>query len=85
MTNMLTNPSRLRKSRARIETRFKWFGRIAIGISLTFLFVMVGSIILKGKSALVSSDVAITVDLRADVVDPNDIKGNVSRGFITQR
>jgi len=73
MTNMLTNPSRLRKSRARIETRFKWFGRIAIGISLTFLFVMVGSIVLKGKSALVSSDVAIIVDLNADAVDPNDI------------
>ena len=74
MTNMLTNPSRLRKSRARAETRFKWFGRIAIGVSLTFLFVMVGSIILKGKGALVSSDVAITVGLGPDTVDPSDIQ-----------
>ncbi|MEK6204612.1 MAG: phosphate ABC transporter permease PstA, partial [Amylibacter sp.] len=63
-----------RKSRARAETRFKWFGRIAIGVSLTFLFVMVGSIILKGKGALVSSDVAITVGLGPDAVDPSDIQ-----------
>jgi phosphate transport system permease protein len=70
---MLTNHSPFRKSRARTETQFKWFGRIAIGISLIFLFVMVGSIVMKGKSALVSSDVAITVALGPDAVDPNDI------------
>lgn len=73
MTNMLTAPSPLRKSRAFAETRFKWFGRIAIGISLAFLFVMVGSITLKGKGALWTSDFAITVDLGPEEVNPNSI------------
>ncbi len=75
MTNMFTTPSRLRKARAAAERRFRWFGLIAIGISLTFLFVMVGSIILKGRGALSTSGIAIVVDLNPDNVDPNDVKG----------
>ena len=75
MTNILTTPTRLRKSRAAAESRFRWFGRIAIGLSLTFLFVMVGSIILKGKGALTSTDIAIVVDLGSEQVNPNDITG----------
>ena len=75
MTNILTTPTRLRKSRAAAESRFRWFGRIAIGLSLTFLFVMVGSIILKGKGALTSTDIAIVVDLGSEQVDPDDIVG----------
>jgi phosphate transport system permease protein len=72
---MLTTPTRLRKSRAAAETRFRWFGRLAIGISLTFLFVMVGSIVLKGKGALTTSDIAITVNLGSDQIDVDDIAG----------
>ncbi len=73
MTNMFTNTSLLRKSRAAAELRFRWFGRIAIGISLAFLFIMVGSIINKGKSVLISSDIAIIIDLGPNQVDPNNI------------
>ncbi|GHA44887.1 phosphate transport system permease protein PstA [Amylibacter ulvae] len=74
MTSMLTTPTRLRKSREASETRFKWFGRGAIALSLAFLVFMVGSIILQGKGALTTSEIAVTVDLSADNIDPNDIE-----------
>lgn len=75
MTDMLTTPTRLRKKRAAAEARFRWFGRLSIGLSLAFLFIMVGSIFLDGKSALKTSDIAIIVDLGIDNVDPQDIEG----------
>jgi phosphate transport system permease protein len=75
MTNPLTSPTPLRKKRIGAESRFKWFGRIAIGISLAFLVVMVASIVLKGRHAFTSYDIAIPVNLSAENVDPADIDG----------
>ena len=73
MINIFITSTKLRRSRELSEIRFRWFGKLAIGVSLGFLFVMVGSILLKGKSALVSSDIAITIDLGPDNVDKNNI------------
>ena len=73
MTNIFSSSTKSRRSREHSEIRFRWFGKFAIGISLAFLFVMVGSILLKGKSALVSSDIAITIDLGPDNVDKKNI------------
>ena len=73
MTNIFSSSTKSRRSREHSEIRFRWFGKFAIGISLAFLFVMVGSILLKGKSAFVSSDIAITIDLGPDNVDKNNI------------
>lgn len=75
MTELFASPSPLRKSRAAAETRFKWFGRIAIGISLLFLFLMVGSMIYKARGAITKSYIALDVDLSAENIDPNDIAG----------
>lgn len=74
MTNSLKTPTALRKKRSAAESRFKWFGRIAIGLSLAFLVVMITSIVFKGKSAFTAYDIAIPVNLSAENVDPNDIE-----------
>ena len=73
MTNIFSSSTKSRRSRELSEIRFRWFGKLAIGVSLGFLFVMVGSILLKGKSAFVSSDIAIIIDLGPDNVDKNNI------------
>lgn len=82
MTSTLTTPSSLRKKRENSEKRFIWFGRLAIGISLAFLFVMVTSIGIGGWGALSTSDMAITVDLSEENIDPNDIRGTNFDGII---
>tara|TARA_R110002096_G_C14651220_1_gene726482 strand:- start:2248 stop:3516 length:1269 start_codon:yes stop_codon:yes gene_type:complete len=61
--------------RHRAETRFQWMGRLAIVMSLSFLIFMVGSIFWQGKSALQTSEIALTVNLSAEVIDPQDIRG----------
>ena len=58
------------KARHAAERRFQWTGRIAIALSLAFLVFMIGSIAWQGKSALITTEIAITVDLSADNVDP---------------
>lgn len=69
MTDLIT-PSAQLKSRNAAESRFQWYGRGAIFVSLAFLVVMVGSIIYKGTGAFTTTDVALVVDLRPDAVDP---------------
>ena len=63
--------------RHRAETRFQWTGRLAIAMSLAFLIFMVGSIFWQGKSALKTHQIALTVNLSADIVDPADIGAGV--------
>ena len=45
--------ARLRGRYAR-ETRFKWYGRAAIGFALVFLVILLGSIIMQGRTAFYS-------------------------------
>jgi uncharacterized protein DUF3333 len=61
--------------RHRAERRFQWAGRGAIFVSLAFLVVMVGSILMDGSSALRQTQIAVTVDLGPGAVDPDDIAG----------
>lgn len=61
--------------RHRAEQRFQWMGRAAIAVSLAFLVFMVSSIFWQGKGALITTKIAITVDLSAEMVDPANIKG----------
>ena len=61
--------------RPRAEQRFLWAGRMAIFISLAFLVVMVGTIFLDGAGTLRQTQIAVTLDLGADAVDPDDIAG----------
>ncbi len=63
------------RGRNRSEKRFQWAGRGAIAISLGFLVIMFFSIISNGLGALQQSQIAITVDLSAEEIDPQDIGG----------
>lgn len=63
------------RRRHRSEQRFQWAGRGAIFISLAFLVVMVGSILMDGSGTLRQTQIAVTVDLGRDAVDPDDIAG----------
>jgi phosphate transport system permease protein len=59
--------------RHRAEKRFQWAGRSAIFISLTFLVVMVGNILMDGAGVLRQTQIAVTLDLGPDAVDPDNI------------
>lgn len=63
------------KGRHASETRFQWYGRIAILIALTFLLVLLGSIIAQGASAFWSHRISFQVPLSADRIDRSDIAG----------
>ncbi len=72
MTDFIT-PSAQLKGRKSAEKRFQWYGRGAIFVSLLFLVVMVGSILIKGTGAFGTTNVTIAVDLGPDNVDPENI------------
>lgn len=60
--------------RHRAETRFQWMGRMAIALSLTFLVFMVASIFWQGKGALLTTKIALDVDLSVKMIDPENPK-----------
>jgi phosphate transport system permease protein len=59
--------------RHRAERRFQAGGLGAIVISLTFLVVMVGSILMDGAGVLRQTQIAVTLDLGPDAVDADNI------------
>ena len=87
--NTQNSPSDLTKGQAHLkrrhasELRFRWTGRLAIALSLAFLAFMVGSIFWQGKGAVSTTQIALTVNLDADAVDPADI-GDASFGKIVK-
>ena len=52
--------ARLRARYAR-ETRFRWYGRAAIGVALAFLVILLGSIITQGYTAFYAHAVTLPV------------------------
>ena len=58
--------------RHRAEQRFQWAGRTAILISLAFLVLMFGTILRNGSGVLRLTQIAVTVDLSPEMVDPAD-------------
>lgn len=61
------------RRRKRAEARFQWAGRGAIFISLAFLVILFASIIRNGSGVIWQSQIAVTVDLSAEEVDPENI------------
>ena len=55
------------------EKRFRLYGMTAIMISLAFLMVMVGSIVIRGSSAFQQSFVQIEMELPTDEIDAQNI------------
>jgi phosphate transport system permease protein len=49
--------------RHRAERRFQWVGRFAIFVSLAFLAIMIGTILIDGVGVVRQTQIAVTVDL----------------------
>ena len=62
------------RSRRRAELRFKWFGRLSIMVSLTFLLWMLVTIVTGGIGSARLVQIAVPVDLSAESVDPVNIR-----------
>ena len=59
------------KRRYAVEKRFRFYGVASIAIALGFLAILMLSIISKGATAFVQSELALTVNLDASVIDPD--------------
>ena len=75
MTENLEILSKGNSKRHRSESRFRLFGMFAILLSLSFLIVIVASIVLRGTSAFRTSFIQIEMDLPADKLDAANIQG----------
>ena len=69
------------RRRHRAEQRFQWAGRFAILTSLVFLVLMFGTILRDGSGVLRQTQIAVTLDLGPEMVDPSD-PGDASFGKI---
>ena len=74
MTENLETFSKRNAKRHKSEFRFRLFGMFAILLSLSFLLVIVASIVLRGTSAFRTSFIQIEMDLPADKLDAKNIK-----------
>ena len=74
MTENLEILSKGNSKRHRSESRFRLFGMFAILLSLSFLLVIVASIVLRGSTAFRTSFIQIEMDLPADKLDAENIK-----------
>ena len=69
-------------SRHRAQQRFRFYGLLAIIISIAFLFIMVGSIAMRGTSAFKQSFVQIEIELAADAIDADNVKATRFGKFV---
>jgi len=57
--------------RYRAERRFRLYGMCSIAVALLFLVVLLGSIVAQGYSAFVQTRIALPVDFKAELIDPD--------------
>lgn len=67
---LLTTSPALQKRHAK-EARFKWYGRIAIGLSLAFLVFMFSAIIFRGAGAFTQTKILLDVNFLEEIIDPS--------------
>lgn len=66
---LTTSPS-LKRRHAK-ETRFKWYGRIAIMIALGFLVFMFSAIIFRGLGAFSQTKISLDITFSEHLIDPS--------------
>ena len=69
-TSLLQQTDRMKKRNA-AETRFKYYGIVAICVSLSVLFIMLWTIFSDGVSAFRQATFSFQVTLDAERLDPN--------------
>jgi len=67
---LLTTSPQMAKRHAR-HKRFQWYGRIAIGISISFMLLMFTAIFFRGIGAFQKTMVAVDVQFTESVIDPS--------------
>ena len=72
---MLTTSPQMERRHAR-HKRFQWYGRIAIGISITFMLVMFVGIFFRGVGAFQKTMIAVDVEFAQSVIDPTGERNN---------
>ena len=65
----LTTSPQLSRRHAR-HTRFQWYGRIAIAISISFMLLMFVGIFFRGAGAFQKTMIAVDVQFTESVIDP---------------
>ena len=66
---ILTTSPQMAKRHAR-HSRFQWYGRIAIGISISFMLLMFTAIFVRGTGAFQKTMIAVDVNFAESVIDP---------------
>jgi len=72
---MLTTSPQMARRHAR-HKRFQWYGRIAIGISITFMLVMFVGIFFRGVGTFQKTMIAVDVEFAESVIDPTGERNN---------
>lgn len=74
-----TSPGMKRRHAA--EKRFRWYGRLAIGLSLSFLVFMFAAIIFRGAGAFQQSNIKLEIAFDAQTIDPQGTRdpGDLTR------
>ena len=56
------------------EKRFILLGRVAVSLTIIFLVILLGSILLKGISGFYTTNIFLTTNLSQEIIDPEDKK-----------
>ena len=56
------------------EKRFIFLGRVAVSLTIIFLVVLLGSILLRGISGFYTTNIFLTTNLSQEIIDPEDKK-----------
>ena len=70
--SLTTTPQFQRRlnKRYRSERRFRFFGRLAIGLALFFLATILASIFFKGHGAFTQTYIRLSVEFTPEIIDP---------------
>ena len=71
------------KARYAAETRFRWYGRIAISIGIIFLAVMLITIFGKGYTSFMQTSVLLPITFNEKVIDPQNKRATDPNVLIT--
>ena len=56
------------------EKRFILLGRVAVSLTIIFLVILLGSILLKGISGFYTTNIFLQTNLSQEIIDPEDKK-----------
>ena len=70
MTDTFTNLTPARVKRQNAERRFRLYGKLAIGIAIGFLVLMIGTIAMQGSGTIYQTKLTLDIQLDQNTIDP---------------